>query len=171
MRCASNLIATHRSSSRAVQRADTAASRGRPREQNAKPPQEPRSPIGPPKQARKPKEAKRKRLSQLNPKANLKKWAPRRQGNVGAESHQKPLPLSQSPNKAKGTQNTPKIWSFTTKGEGGFAAAIEENKENREERRGSRAKDPLQTDTHQKTPWLTPWGFKNGQKISRGQPG
>ena len=39
------------------------------------------------------------------------------------------MPLSQSPSKAKGTQNTPKICSFTTKGEGGFAAAIEENEE------------------------------------------
>ena len=62
-RCPSNLIATQRSPNRAVQLADAAACRGSPREQNAKPPQEPRSPIAQPEQARKPKEAKRNRLS------------------------------------------------------------------------------------------------------------
>ena len=72
-RCPSNLIATNRRPNRAVQLADTAACRGSPREQNAKPPREPRSPIAQPVQARKPKEAKRNRLSQTNPKAILKK--------------------------------------------------------------------------------------------------
>jgi hypothetical protein len=62
-RCPSNLIATNRRPNRAVQLADTAACRGSPREQNAKPPREPRSPIAQPEQARKPKEAKRNRLS------------------------------------------------------------------------------------------------------------
>ena len=82
-------------------------------------------------QARKPKEAKEKPPETANPKANLE--SPLLAHSVAAPPgvHQKPLPWSQSPSKTKGTQNTPKICNFTTKGEGGFEAAIEEGKKSR----------------------------------------
>ena len=81
--------------------------------------------------ARKPKEAKAKPPERANPKANLKKTSLAHPGAAPPGVHQKPLPWSQSPSKTKGTQNTPKICNFTTKGEGGFEAAIEEGKKGR----------------------------------------
>ena len=131
--CPSDLVLAGRGGARAVQQADATFNWGSgAREQGAKPPREPQSPAGQLKQARKPKEAQAKPLKTSNPKANLKKWTPRRADETRA--HQKPLPLSQRPSKAKGTQNTPKICSFTTRGEGGFAAAIKDRTKDKKER-------------------------------------
>ena len=142
-----------------MEQADAAVGWGNAREQGAKLPQQRQSQAGQLKQATKPKEAKASQPRQPNPKANLKKRTPWPVGNAEAKSHQKPLPWSQRPNKTKGTQNTPKICSFTTKEEGGFAAAIGKVKGERRSTQQQRRSQQRPASSHQKGPMAKPRGL------------
>ena len=114
---------------------------------------------------------KQTRQSWLNPKANLKKRTEVTQSRTIGSVHQKPLPWSQRASKTKGTQNTPRICSFTTKGDGGFEAAIEKGKGGKWGKQQQRCLQELPTNSHQKGPMAKPRGHQKGARISRGRSG
>ena len=157
-RCPSNLMAVNRRPSRAVQLADTAACRGNPREQNAKPPREQQSPAGQPKQARKPKEAKRNRSSQGNPKANLKKRASQKRHWSGGS----PKTLALEPEPQQGQRHTEHAQNLQLHHQGrrGFRSSHREKR--REKKGGGTQTRPSKTFTADRFPSKKPHGASHG---------
>jgi len=166
-RCPSNLMAVYKRPSQAVQLADTAACRGSPREQNAKPPREPQSPAGQPKQARKPKEAKRNRSSQGNPKANLKKRASQKRHWSGGS----PKTLALEPEPQQGQRHTEHAQNLQLHHQGrrGFRSSHRGKRREKKggERRQGRLRPSQPTGSHQKSPMARAMGH---QARTRNQP-